>query len=61
MFLMFDLTLADDLCCAWFIYPFLCWCRYPEMETNPIDMAQLSRIHRKRETESSLRNVVYFK
>jgi hypothetical protein len=23
--LMLVLTLADDLCCAWFIYPILCW------------------------------------
>jgi hypothetical protein len=29
MFLMSFLTLADRLCCAWFMYPILCWCRYP--------------------------------
>jgi hypothetical protein len=26
MFLTFPLTLAEGLCCAWFIYPLLCWC-----------------------------------
>jgi hypothetical protein len=27
---MFVLTLADGLCCAWFVYLILCWCIYPE-------------------------------
>jgi hypothetical protein len=45
MFLMFVLTLADGLCCAWFIYPILCWCWCPEIGTNSIDWAQLSRFH----------------
>jgi hypothetical protein len=26
MFLVLVLTLANGLCCSWFIYPFLCWC-----------------------------------
>jgi hypothetical protein len=44
MFLMSVLTLADDLCCAWFIYS--------EMGTSSIDLAELSSFHLKKETES---------
>jgi hypothetical protein len=58
---MFVLTLADGLCCAWFIYPVLCWCWCSEIGTNSIDWAQLSRIHLKTKTESYLRKVVCFK
>jgi hypothetical protein len=32
---MFVLTLADGLCCAWFVYPSLCWCWCPEIGTRP--------------------------
>jgi hypothetical protein len=28
--IMFVLTLTDSLCCAWFVYLFLCWCIYQE-------------------------------
>jgi hypothetical protein len=59
-FLMFNLTLTDGLCCAWFIYPILCWCWCPEIGTSSIDKAQLSRFHLKMETESSCRNAVCF-
>jgi hypothetical protein len=55
--LMFVLTLADGLCCAWCIYPVLCWCWCPELGTSSIDWAQLSRFHLKTEIESCLRNV----
>jgi hypothetical protein len=61
MFLIFILTLADDFCCASFIYLILCWCWCPEIGASSIDWAQLSRLHLKAETESSLRNVVGFK
>jgi hypothetical protein len=63
MFLMFVLALADGLCCTWFVYPISCWCRCLEVgtiATNSIDSAQLSRFHLKTETESSLRNVVFY-
>jgi hypothetical protein len=55
---MFVLTVADGLCCAWFMYHMLCWC--PEIGTSSIEWAQLSRFNLKAETESSLRNVVCF-
>jgi hypothetical protein len=29
MFLIFDVTLVDDLCCVWFIYPVLVLMSYP--------------------------------
>jgi hypothetical protein len=54
------LTLADGVCCAWFIFLFLSCCCWPEIGTSSIDWAQLSRCHLKTETESSLRNVVNF-
>jgi hypothetical protein len=57
--LMFVLTLADGLCCDWFVYRILCWCRCPEIGTSSIDWAQLSRFHLKTETESSFGNVVF--
>jgi hypothetical protein len=38
--------------------PYLCWYRYPEIETSSIDWAHLSRLILKTETESGLRNVV---
>jgi hypothetical protein len=44
MLLMFVLTLARGLCCAWFIYPTLCWCWCPEIGTSSIDWAQLIRL-----------------
>jgi hypothetical protein len=59
MFSYFVLTLADGLCCAWFVYPILCWCRCLEVETSCIDWAQVSRFYLKKEVESSLRNVVF--
>jgi hypothetical protein len=43
------------LCCAWLVYPI--WC--PEIGTNTISLAQLSRFYLKTETESSLQNVVF--
>jgi hypothetical protein len=61
MLLMFVLTLADGLCCAWFSYPILCWCKCPEIGTNSIYWSQLSRFHLKTETEPHLRNVVCLK
>jgi hypothetical protein len=63
MFLMLLLTLADVLCCAWFLCPILCWFRCPEIETtgtNSIDWAKLSRFHLKTETESNPRNVAFY-
>jgi hypothetical protein len=33
MFLIFVLTLAGGLCCAWFIYSVLCQCWCPEEPT----------------------------
>jgi hypothetical protein len=36
------------------------WCGCPEIGTNSIDWAQLSRFHLKMETECSLRDVVCF-
>jgi hypothetical protein len=56
--LMFVLTLAYGLCCAWFIYPILCGCWCLEIGT---DWAQVSRFQLKTETESSLQNVVCLK
>jgi hypothetical protein len=47
MFLMFVLTLADGLCCVWFIYPILCWCWCLELGTNSVDWVQLSKFHLK--------------
>jgi hypothetical protein len=44
MFLMFVLTLADDSCCVWFIYPILCWYWFPEIGTNSTDWAELCRL-----------------
>jgi hypothetical protein len=41
--LMSTLTLADCLCCGWFIYPVLCWCWCPEIGITSIGLAQLSR------------------
>jgi hypothetical protein len=58
-FLIFILTLADGLCCAWFIYPIRYQCGRPEIWTSSIDWAQLSRFHLKMETEPSVRNVVF--
>jgi hypothetical protein len=49
--LKFVLTLADGLCCAWFIYTL-------SYVDSSIDWAQFSRFHLKTEIESSLRNVV---
>jgi hypothetical protein len=59
MFLMPVLTLADGLCCAWFIYLILCWFWCPEVGTNSIDWAQLRTFYPKTETGSTLRNVVF--
>jgi hypothetical protein len=61
MFLMCVFSLADGLCCAWFVYPTMCCCWWPEIGTSSVDWAQLSRFHLKTETESSFRNVVCFK
>jgi hypothetical protein len=58
MILIFVLTLADDLCCAWIIYPILCFCWCPEKGTSSTDWAQLIRFHLKTETEFGLRNSV---
>jgi hypothetical protein len=60
MLLMFVLTLANGFCCAWFIYPKLCWCCYLEIGTSSIVCAQLSRFHLRTETEYSLQNIVHF-
>jgi hypothetical protein len=60
-FLIFVLILAGGLCCAWFIYPVLCWLWFPEMGASSIDQAQLSRFRLKTETESNLRKAVCFK
>jgi hypothetical protein len=49
IFLMFVLTIADGLWCAWYTYPILC----PEIGTSSVSWAQLSRFHLKMETESS--------
>jgi hypothetical protein len=46
--LMFVLNLAGGLYCAWFIYPILCWCWCPEIETSSVSWAQMSRFHLKR-------------
>jgi hypothetical protein len=44
VFLMFVLILPDGLCCAWFIYPILCWCWCWEKGTSSIDWVHLSRL-----------------
>jgi hypothetical protein len=59
MFLMGVLTLADYLCCAWFICPILCWCWCPGIGTNSVIWAQLNRFHLKMATESILGNVIF--
>jgi hypothetical protein len=59
-YLMFVLTLADGLCCAWIIYPALCWYRCPEMGTSSIDWAQLSRFRLETDAEFSPRNAVFY-
>jgi hypothetical protein len=56
-FLMFVLTLANGLCCAWYVYPILCCCRWMEIGTSCINWVQFSRSHLKTETESSFQNV----
>jgi hypothetical protein len=56
MFLMFVLTLADGLCCAWFIYAILRWCWCSEIGNSSVDWAQLRKFHLEKETELSLRN-----
>jgi hypothetical protein len=56
--LMFVLTLADGLCCDWFLHRILCWCRCPEVWASSIEWAQLSRFHLKTESESNLWNTV---
>jgi hypothetical protein len=48
----FLIFVADGLCCAWFI-SYLVLVLGPEIGTNSIDWAQLSRFHLKTETESS--------
>jgi hypothetical protein len=58
-FFCFILTLANGLCCAWFVYPILCWSRCSEIGTGSIDWAKLSRIYLKTETESGFRNLVF--
>jgi hypothetical protein len=60
-FLILVLTLADGLCCAWFIYPTLCWSWCPEIGTSSIDWTQLSSFHPRMERKSSLRKVICFK
>jgi hypothetical protein len=47
MILMFVLTDSYGLCCAWFMYPVLCWYLCLEIGTSSIDWAQLSRFHLK--------------
>jgi hypothetical protein len=59
MFLMLVLTLADGLCCAWFVWPVVCWCRCLEIGTGSISWGKLSKFHLKTETESSSRNVMF--
>jgi hypothetical protein len=61
MLLKFVLILEVGLFCAWFIYHILCWCWCPDIVSSSIDWAQLSRFHLKTESESSLRNVMFFK
>lgn len=43
-FVVFVLNPADGLCCAWFIYPVLCWFLRQEKGADPIDLTQLSRL-----------------
>jgi hypothetical protein len=40
--------------------PSWCWNRSPQIGTSSISWAQLSRLHLKTETESSIRNVVFW-
>jgi hypothetical protein len=40
--------------------PSWCWYRCPEIGTSSVDWAQLIRFYLKTETESSLRNVVFW-
>jgi hypothetical protein len=46
---------------ACFIYPILCWYRCSDIETSSTDCAQLYRCHLRTETETGLRNIVWFK
>jgi hypothetical protein len=55
----FVLTLADGLCCAWFVYPILPSCRCPEIGTSSIDWVHMSRFYLKTKTKSNSRNVVF--
>jgi hypothetical protein len=55
-----DDVLADDLCCAWLVYPIWYWCRCPEIGTTSIEWTQLTRFYLNTETESSTRNVVFY-
>jgi hypothetical protein len=48
------------LCLAWNTSSW-CWYRCPEIGTSSVDWVQLSRFYLKTETESSLRNVVFWK
>jgi hypothetical protein len=41
---MFALIHADDLCCVSFTYPAVCMFQCPEMVTNTMCWAQLSRL-----------------
>jgi hypothetical protein len=58
VFQYFVLTLADGLCCAWFPYPVLCWCRCPKIGTSSINWAQLSRFYLKTHRIQSLKRCV---
>jgi hypothetical protein len=60
MILIFVLTLADDLSCAWFTYPISSWCWCPDRGTNSINFVQMSRFNLKIEREFSLRDVVLY-
>jgi hypothetical protein len=57
--MFFILVLADGLCCASILHPIWCWYKFPEAGTISIDLDQLSRFYLKKETESSLRNVMF--
>jgi hypothetical protein len=57
MSLMFLLTLADGIHCAWFINPILCQCCCLEKGTTSINWDQLNTFLLK-EIESSLQNNV---
>jgi hypothetical protein len=41
-FLMFVLNPIDGLCCAWFMYPILCWCKCLEVGTSSVNLAELN-------------------